>query len=172
MKLLICREQSSAGIERRLELIILLIQRRLITGLRNRLSYLLSRIFVGRCGFDDLSLFLMRAVPLPFLLSVVLRKAAGGYFSMFFFSVSMVLFLWSLWRAFSTSLYSRKCENEHFLSSPVHQSVNGAMTRLSQSKHYRFFRCPGCRQWLRVPRGKGRIQIHCPHCGNSFINKT
>lgn len=140
--------------------------------MRNRLSYLFSRIFVGRCGFDDLSLFLMRSVPLPFLLSVALKKAAGGYVSMFLFSFSMVLFLWSLWRAFSTSLYSRKCENEHFLSSSLYQSVNGALTRLSQIRHYRFFRCPDCRQRLRVPRGKGRIQIHCPHCGRSFIKKT
>ena len=140
--------------------------------MRNRFSYLLSRIFIGRCGFDSLSRFLMYAVPLPFILSMLLRKAARGYISMFLFSVSMVLFLWSLWRAFSSSLYSRRCENEHFVSSQLYRSVTGSLTRLSQRRDYRFFRCPGCRRWLRVPRGKGRIQIHCPHCGDSFIKKT
>ena len=27
------------------------------------------------------------------------------------------------------------------------------------------FSCPDCRQMVRVPRGKGRINIRCPKCG-------
>ncbi|MBP0970066.1 MAG: hypothetical protein J5744_07970 [Oscillospiraceae bacterium] len=140
--------------------------------MRNRLYYLLSRMFVGRCGFDDLSIFLMSSVPLPFLLSMLLKKAAGGYISLFLFSVAMVLFVWSVWRAFSTKLYDRKRENDHFISSSLRRSLSGTVTRLSQIRDYRFYRCPGCRQRLRVPRGKGRIKISCPHCGSSFIRKT
>ena len=29
-----------------------------------------------------------------------------------------------------------------------------------------------CRQKLRVPRGRGRIQISCPRCGTQFIKKS
>ena len=32
--------------------------------------------------------------------------------------------------------------------------------------------CPQCRQKLRVPRGRGRIQISCPRCGTQFIKKS
>ena len=32
--------------------------------------------------------------------------------------------------------------------------------------------CPTCRQKLRVPRGRGRIQISCPRCGTQFIKKS
>ena len=39
-------------------------------------------------------------------------------------------------------------------------------------KQYRYFRCPGCRQVVRVPRGKGKINIRCPKCSRQFIKKT
>ena len=35
-----------------------------------------------------------------------------------------------------------------------------------------YYRCPKCRQKLRVPRGRGRIQISCPRCGTQFIKKS
>ncbi|MBP0986506.1 MAG: hypothetical protein IKX09_04875 [Oscillospiraceae bacterium] len=140
--------------------------------MRDRISYLFSRIFIGRCGFDGLSRFLMASVPLPLLLSMLLRKAAGGYISMFLFAVAMVLFVWSVWRAFSSQLYNRKCENDHFISSSMYRSVSDTVTRLSQIREYRFFRCRTCRTWLRVPRGKGKIRIDCPKCGTSFIAKS
>ena len=39
-------------------------------------------------------------------------------------------------------------------------------------KLYHYYRCPQCRQKLRVPRGRGRIQISCPRCGTQFIKKS
>ena len=39
-------------------------------------------------------------------------------------------------------------------------------------RDYKFFRCPSCRNRLRLPRGKGRIQITCPRCGHRFGGKT
>ena len=39
-------------------------------------------------------------------------------------------------------------------------------------KVYHYYRCPQCRQKLRVPRGRGRIQISCPRCGTQFIKKS
>ena len=39
-------------------------------------------------------------------------------------------------------------------------------------KVYRYFKCPHCRQSIRVPRGRGRISITCPKCGTSFIKKS
>ncbi len=140
--------------------------------MRSRFSYLFSRIFIGRCGFDELSRFLIAAVPFPLLLSMLLRKTAGGYISMFLFAIAMVLFIWSVWRAFSTQLYNRKSENDHFLTFSLYRSSSGALIRLSQLREYRFFRCRTCKTWLRVPRGKGKIRINCPHCGNSFEAKT
>ena len=44
--------------------------------------------------------------------------------------------------------------------------------RFKQHGQYRYFRCPHCRQELRVPRGKGRISITCPKCGTQFVKKS
>ena len=38
--------------------------------------------------------------------------------------------------------------------------------------NFRRFECPNCSQTLRVPRGKGKIRIHCPKCGTDFVKKT
>ncbi len=34
------------------------------------------------------------------------------------------------------------------------------------------FSCPDCGQKIRVPKGKGRIQITCPKCGSSFVETS
>ena len=35
-----------------------------------------------------------------------------------------------------------------------------------------YFRCPSCHQQVRVPKGKGHIEIRCPKCGTKFIKNT
>ena len=37
---------------------------------------------------------------------------------------------------------------------------------------YKIYKCPKCRQKLRVPRGKGKIRISCRRCQYEFIRKT
>ncbi len=39
-------------------------------------------------------------------------------------------------------------------------------------KYYKYFNCPNCNQKVRVPKGKGKIEITCPKCKTSFIRKT
>ncbi len=38
-----------------------------------------------------------------------------------------------------------------------------------QDSAYNYFTCPKCRRALRVPKGKGKIQITCPKCGEKFL---
>lgn len=89
-------------------------------------------------------------------------------------------------RFFSTSRRKRSAENEWFISKMeslfVKKADNdyGQAYRLDRNrqiqredrKHFRFFKCPACRQKIRVPRGKGRIEITCPRCGSKFIKKS
>ena len=70
--------------------------------------------------------------------------------------------IWSIFRMYSRNIEARRRENAAFLR---------FFSRLTD-KQYRYFRCPGCRQVVRVPRGKGKINIRCPKCSRQFIKKT
>lgn len=44
--------------------------------------------------------------------------------------------------------------------------------RYRSDKEHRIFRCPKCNQRVRVPRGRGMIEITCPRCGNTFRKRS
>ena len=48
----------------------------------------------------------------------------------------------------------------------------GAGKRSGRDKTHKIMRCPGCGEKLRVPKGAGKINITCPHCGTKFIKKV
>ena len=35
-----------------------------------------------------------------------------------------------------------------------------------------FYKCPGCGQRIRIPKGHGKIQIRCPKCNATFIRRS
>ena len=54
----------------------------------------------------------------------------------------------------------------------VEESMIKFRFQLQQGRKYKIFRCPGCGQKIRIPRGHGKIQIHCRVCGNDFMGKS
>ena len=79
-----------------------------------------------------------------------------------FNTVAYVPLIWSLFRMYSRNIEARRRENAAF------QRV---LTQLKDRDH-RYYHCPKCRQTVRVPRGRGKINIRCPKCGEQFIKKT
>lgn len=70
--------------------------------------------------------------------------------------------VWVLFRCLSRNTYKRYEENRKFLQ---------FFDRLKDRDH-RYYRCPKCRQLVRVPKGKGKISITCPKCRERFVKKT
>ncbi|MCR5726512.1 MAG: hypothetical protein K6G24_03500 [Lachnospiraceae bacterium] len=52
-------------------------------------------------------------------------------------------------------------------------AIQGLKNKIKCDKvTYRIFDCPMCSQKLRVPKGKGKIEITCRRCGHVFIRRS
>ncbi|MBR6825446.1 MAG: hypothetical protein IKM59_02755 [Oscillospiraceae bacterium] len=124
---------------------------------------MLRRFMQGRYGSDQLNFALILMVVALSLLNNILYIFLGsdllyGFLSVLYGAVVAFVF----YRMFSRNIVLRQSENQRWL---------GFWARLKDRKH-RYFRCPHCKQRVRVPRGKGKISIRCPRCGEKFIRKT
>jgi len=112
---------------------------------------------LGRYGSDKLNVALLIAgVAMMLLGSIFAKKLA------FLNLLAYVPLVWCIFRMYSRNLEARRRENAAFLNFFHHL----------QDKEHRYFRCPRCRQTVRVPRGRGKISIRCPKCSERFIKKT
>lgn len=118
---------------------------------------------VGRYGMDDLSKALV-GLSLAFLiLSLFFR---GGLF----FLLAVVILIFNYYRMFSRNFAARSAENAKYLelTGGIRRKLRIGKKRIEGRKEYRFFKCPGCGQEVRVPKGKGHIMITCPKCKAEF----
>ena len=131
-----------------------------VTKMFRKIGDGLRRFMAGRYGSDRLNQCLLGAALVLILIGWLGGKAAAGLNVLGL--LAYVPLVWSIFRMYSRNIEARRRENAAFLR---------FFSRL-RDKQYRYFRCPGCRQVVRVPRGKGKINIRCPKCGRQFIKKT
>lgn len=126
-----------------------------------------KKFMIGRYGPDQLSIAL---IFLSLLLSIVLFFFPSAVLSYIIY-LPFILFVI---RALSKNIVRRREENNKFLKlwNPVVSWFNKKQYRLKDSKTHRYYRCPSCKQSVRVPKGKGKILITCPKCKLEFIKKT
>lgn len=126
----------------------------------------LRRFMYGRYGSDQLNTFLLIAY-----LAALLLSGLPGLGVLEF--AALVLMAWTLFRMLSRNYAARRAENMKFLKlvGPVVRWYRLRRT-IRRDKEHRYFKCPGCSQQLRVPRGKGKITINCRSCGASFQEKS
>ena len=133
-----------------------------------RIGEAFRRFMYGRYGSDELNIGLLVTAVIVSLLHSILTLFLGSS-QIFATIVSPLLYLlvlallgFDLFRTFSRNIYARQKENRWFRQ---------VWTRIKDRKN-RYFRCPKCKQMVRVPRKKGKISIRCPKCGEKFIRKT
>jgi len=134
----------------------------------------LARFMAGRYGGDYLNRFLSITGCILIVLSIFTTGLCKGYISLFLWVLSLAILIWSNTRIFSRDVYKRRAENEKYLRTKykVDAGLRLRKERWQQRKDYKFFTCPSCKTTLRVPKGKGKINIMCRKCGNSFQGKT
>lgn len=127
----------------------------------------LRQFMIGRYGTDGLNQFLSIASIVMLLISLITRVSLFTY-------VGMVLLILCYYRSLSRNISKRTEENYKFytIKDRITSKANGLKDQWANRKLYHYYRCPQCRQKLRVPRGRGRIQISCPRCGTQFIKKS
>ena len=126
-----------------------------------KLGDALRRFMYGRYGADSLNKWLLIFAVILILLGSLGSRYLAPWMAAFN-TLAYVPLIWSLFRMYSRNIEARRRENAACLR---------VFSRLTD-KQYRYFRCPGCRQVVRVPRGKGKINIRCPKCSRQFIKKT
>ncbi|WP_297237716.1 hypothetical protein [uncultured Faecalicoccus sp.] len=126
----------------------------------------LYRFFYGRYGNDALNQFLFFLEVILVVLSLFIRNFA---LTILFFMVFILYF----YRTMSRNIYVRQQENAKFInlrSKGTH--LIKAMQKNMKDKAYKHFVCPKCSQIIRVPKGKGTIEITCPNCRTKFTKKA
>ena len=57
------------------------------------------------------------------------------------------------------------------LIAPITKKVD-FFKRKRKDKTHKYYKCPTCKQVVRVPKGRGKIEINCPKCHTKFIKRT
>lgn len=125
----------------------------------------LKSFFIGRYGYDDFNLFLLI---LYLILSVIHLITRNYWLSILEFAVLIFL----IFRMLSKNLEKRRNENKKYLNitAPIRNGIKNIKS--SYKSDYKFFSCPTCNQRVRVPKGKGKIEVKCPKCGKTFIKRS
>ena len=142
----------------------------------NNFRYKMARFFAGRTGVDSLGRFFT-------WLALILMIATMITHSNIVYLMAMGCLVYSIWRMFSKNYQKRYRENQWFLNKTekirfmlnprdIINWFSRIKNSIQQRRMYAIFKCPSCKQKLRVPRGRGKIQVTCRKCGNQFIKKV
>lgn len=125
------------------------------------------RFMSGRNGVDELNRFLLMATLICYFISLF------THWSILYF-IAIVLLFYGYFRMFSRNLYKRSEENRTYLNktATLRYKWNAKLSQLKQLRTHHIYKCPTCKQKIRVPRGKGRIEIRCPKCQSTFIKNS
>lgn len=126
----------------------------------------ITRFMQGRYGNDRLGQVMLMAA----LACVVLSLFRIPFIS----TIGLVILVLTYYRMFSRQIAKRAAENQKYmqLEWKVRVKLQKKKQSLAQRRTHRIYKCPNCKQKIRVPRNRGRIAISCRKCGTEFIRKT
>ena len=121
----------------------------------------------GRYGNDELNNALYITFIFLWIVTLITKKP-------YFYWIGLVALGYSLYRSFSRDHLKRSNERLWFLKKleQVKKLPKQMKQRWDQRNTHKFYRCSKCGVTIRVPKGKGQIEITCPKCGNKFIERT
>lgn len=126
----------------------------------------MQRFMWGRYGNDRFNQFLMLTALVCLIISIFGPDVL--------YLVALLIMIYAYFRMFSKQIYRRTAENQKYLKleGRVRSFFQRKKREAGQRKNYHIYKCPNCKQKLRVPRGRGKIAISCRKCGTEFIRKS
>lgn len=126
----------------------------------------LYRFMQGRYGTDSLNKALLFAALVTLFLSLT------GF--RIFYWIAVALLIFTYYRMFSRNIAKRVKENQWYYNKTlkIRNFLKKQKKRWQERKVYHIYKCPSCGQKLRVPRGRGKIEIRCAKCQNRFMKNS
>ena len=127
----------------------------------------LQEFMYGRYGGDTMNTVL--------LISGLVVSILGQLFNLtVHVLIAYVFYGYSIFRILSKNIYARQKELYSFMKiwTPVQKWYKMRVMIWKDRKNYRYFKCPNCGQYLRAPKGRGKIEVTCQKCRKQFIKKV
>ena len=138
-----------------------------IQSMMYRLNTKMQQFMVGRYGADELGRFISVSTLVCLLVSLFTKWGILYWIGLF-------LIFYTYFRMFSHNVSKRYQENQKFLTLRYKAVAKWSIMKkhFLERKIYRFYKCPQCKQKVRVPKGRGKICITCPKCRTEFVKKS
>ncbi len=132
-----------------------------------QLAQKLQQFMVGRYGNDEFTLFLSLA-------GLILGLLANFKYLGFLYYIGAILIIFGLFRTLSKNYNARRKELNWYLlwSAKPKAEIKLLINRIQERETHKYFKCKNCKAVLRVPKGRGKIEITCPKCRAKVIKKT
>ena len=132
-----------------------------------------NKFMQGRYGVDELSRFTMGVALALIILTMfvnIVNRSVGSVLD--FLGIAAIVYAY--FRIFSRNIEQRYAENQKYLqmTSKLRLRFNKEKNLMKQRKSHHIYACPGCGQKIRIPRGKGKIEIECPKCHTKFVKRS
>ncbi len=121
----------------------------------------------GRYGIDSFSNFLMVAACVIIFINIFVRSNLVSLFG-------LAVFIYAYSRIFSRKISKRSAENTWYLNKTygIRCFFLKKRDRAKIRRTHHIYSCPECGQKMKVPRGRGKIEITCPKCRYEFVKRS
>lgn len=126
----------------------------------------------GRNGVDQLSRFTMGVALVSIILAIFPRN--GSALGALLDTIGLLAIVYTYYRILSKDIQRRYQENQKYLekTNKIRMRFRKEKNMMEQRKTHHIYTCPGCGQKIRIPKGKGKIEIDCPKCHTKFVKKS
>ena len=118
----------------------------------------------GSYGMDKFTRFLLTLAVILLIISVIFTPLSFMYY------IAFALIFYGYFRLFSKNVTKRYQENAIYTK--IQQKLFGFFEDLRDNiigkNNYHIYRCPSCKQKIKIPKGKGHIIVTCPKCKCEF----